>query len=331
MRKITDFYRIVVVVLFAVLPLCLMGRSVRGDLNRDGCYDVSDVTKLITYALNQDWPTGDLPACDLNYDKMVDVTDVTYLIRMVLNGEVPPPPEMTIPEGSVTYTVGGVSFQMVPVEGGTFTMGGYSQNTTPRHEVTVSGFSIGLTEVTVGLWKAVMGSFHREMLDDDQPAGGVNWDECQEFISKLNEMTGLNFKLPTEAQWEFAARGGNLSQSYTFAGSNDLDEVAWYQATMPMPGGGYYFVPCVGTKMPNELGLYDMCGSVREHCQDSWRSNYETDEPQMDPLYENPLGNSYVARGGCCSSLQADCAVYSRWQLDHDSGPSVDVGLRLAM
>ena len=192
---------------------------------------------------------------------------------------------------SLEFTVDGVSFKMIKVEGGTFQMGsenGYDSEK-PVHSVTLSGYYIGETEVTRELWKAVMGSNPSEFEGDNLPVEKVSWDDCQEFISKLNQKTGRRFALPTEAQWEFASRGGNKSQGYEYSGSNNIDDVAWYldnssEQTHP-----------VGTKMSNELGLYDMSGNVFEWCAD-WYGSYSSSS-QTDPV--GPSTGSYrVLRGG---------------------------------
>lgn len=175
-----------------------------------------------------------------------------------------------------TFQVGGVSFDMVWVEGGTFRMGATSEQGSdawggekPVHSVTLSGYYIGKTEVTQALWKAVMGSNPSEFKGDNLPVEQVSWDDCQEFIRKLNSLTGQHFRLPTEAEWEFACRGGNNSCGYKYSGSNDIDNVAWY-----FDNSGHKTHP-VGTKAQNELGIYDMSGNVWEWCSD-WYGNYSS-------------------------------------------------------
>ena len=140
---------------------------------------------------------------------------------------------------------------------------------------------------------------------DNLPVTNISWDDCQTFVSKLSEMTGLHFRLPTEAEWEYAARGGQRSQGYTYAGSNEIDEVAWYPSNCKKP-------QAVGKKKPNELGIYDMSGNVYEFCQD-WYGPYPT-EPQTDPLGPTTSSTGYrIARGGCWQAqYNGDDASYCR-------------------
>lgn len=187
-------------------------------------------------------------------------------------------------EDTKEFAANGVSFKMVKVTGGTFLMGtteeqgSDSYNERPVHSVTLSEYWMGETEVTQELWTAVMGSNPSSFTGDNQrPVELVSWDNCQLFISKLNKLTGLSFRLPTEAEWEYAARGGNASQGYLFNGSNTIDEVAWNYANSGSLGFNdpNYGTHAVGTKAPNELGLYDMSGNVYEWCQD-WYGNYSS-------------------------------------------------------
>ena len=226
------------------------------------------------------------------------------------------------------FTVNGVSFEMVRVEGGTFRMGATSEqgsdvwdNEKPVHSVTLSGYYIGKTEVTQALWKAVMGSNPSRFKGDYLPVENVSWYDCQEFIRKLNSMTGQNFRLPTEAEWEFACRGGNNSRGYKYSGSNNLGSVAWYDGN-----SGNKTHP-VGTKAPNELGIYDMSGNVWEWCAD-WYGDYSSGA-QTNPT--GPYGGSNrVYRGGSwnydvgrCRSSNRD--FYYPWIRD------IILGLRLAL
>ena len=222
-------------------------------------------------------------------------------------------------------SVGGVTFKMMPVEGGTFMMGntweqapGYGDGDYAYtvHEVTLSSYSIGQTEVTQELWTAVMGnnpSEHNEWQNFINPQGPVEnmtWDECMEFIARLNEMTGLHFRLPTEAEWEFAARGGNRSMVYRYSGSRYLNEVGWYEDNANhWQGGGVYGPQTVALLLPNELGLFDMSGNVRELCQD-WYGPY-SDEPQTNPTGPE-TGDKRVTRGGSFADQSGDCCCASR-------------------
>ena len=191
-----------------------------------------------------------------------------------------------------TFTVKGVSFTMIAVEGGSYTMGCTSEqgsdcsgNEKPAHREYVSDFMIGETEVTQELWQAVMGSKPSRFIGDMQrPVENVSWGECQTFISKLNQLTGGNFRLPTEAEWEYAARGGNKSRGYKYSGSNNVGTVAWYNDNSGRT------THRVKTKQPNELGIYDMSGNVWEWCQDRWCDDYNS--PRNS--------GSSVLRGGSC-------------------------------
>ena len=179
---------------------------------------------------------------------------------------------------------------IVYVSGGTFIMGGDdSSDQMPTHSVTLSSYYICKYEVTQALWRAVMGSNPSNFKGNNLPVENVSWYDCQTFIKRLNSYTGRNFRLPTEAEWEFAARGGNYSRHYKYSGSNHIDDVAWYidnSNKRPHP---------VGTKQANELGLYDMSGNVGEWCSD-WDGSYSS-YSQTNPTGPNS-GSSRVNRGG---------------------------------
>ena len=169
----------------------------------------------------------------------------------------------------VRFTVRGESFELGRVEGGTFRMGATSEQEAddwdrekPVHSVTLSSYYIGKTEVTLELWEAVMGLNPNFFEGTNLPVESVSWNYCQTFVTKLNELTGKNFRLPTEAEWEFACRGGNNSRGYKYSGSNYIDNVAWYDGNS---GGETH---PVATKSSNELGIYDMSGNVWEWCSD---------------------------------------------------------------
>ena len=227
-----------------------------------------------------------------------------------------------------TLTVNGIKYNMVWVEGGTFRMGATSEqdgdaydNEKPVHSVTLSGYYIGKTEVTQALWKAVMGSNPSEFNGDNLPVENVSWDDCQEFIRELNALTGQNFRLPTEAEWEFACRGGNNSRGYKYSGSNYIDNVAWYT-----DNSGDKTHP-VATKSPNELGIYDMSGNVREWCSD-WYGNYSSGA-QTNPKGSDE-GEFRVLRGGGWSSLAMFCRSSRRSNYIPDLF-DYNLGLRLSL
>ena len=218
---------------------------------------------------------------------------------------------------NIVFVVNGVTFEMVYVQGGTFTMGctpeqggsytieqgkvyiqdGFTishdciDDEIPKHNVIMSDFYIGKFEVTQLLWYAVMGKNISYWKGDNLPVENVSWVDCQEFISGLNNLTGLKFSLPTEAQWEYAARGGNQSKHYKYSGSNNIHEVSHSEKI--------FRTYEVGSKHPNELGIYDMSGNVWEWCSDWYDKKYYSNSPS-----ENPSGPSNgfkrVLRGGNC-------------------------------
>ena len=218
-------------------------------------------------------------------------------------------------------TVSGVTFKMINVVGGTFFMGSsYEQ---PIHSVTLTNYSIGETEVTQQLWQVVMGSNPSAYKGDQRPVEFVSWNDCQTFITKLNSLTGRNFRLPTEAEWEFAARGGNLSKGYEYSGSNTIGDVAWYTNN----AGTNNRHQNVKTKAPNELGIYDMSGNVWEWCQD-WYGSYSSGS-QTDPTGPTS-GSRRVYRGGSWSYEATCCRVAYRNYNTPSYTASVN-GFRLAL
>jgi formylglycine-generating enzyme required for sulfatase activity len=201
--------------------------------------------------------------------------------------------------------------EMVRVEGGTFTMGctseqggdcyGYEK---PAHQVTVSGFQMGKYEVTQAQWRAVMGSNPSHFSGcDDCPVENVSWNDAQAYISKLNQQTGKKYRLPTEAEWEYAARGGNKSKGYKYAGGTDIGSVAWYSSNSSSK------THAVGQKQANELGIYDMSGNVWEWCED-WHGDYSS-SPQTNPKGPQS-GSNRVLRGGSWDDLAEFCRVSDR-------------------
>ena len=225
-------------------------------------------------------------------------------------------------------TVNGISYEFALVEAGTFTMGATPEmkNVTsyekPAHQVTLThNYYMGKTEVTQALWTAVMGENPSDFEGDNNPVNNVSWTECQEFIAKLNAATGKNFRLPTEAEWEFAAQGGNKSQHYQYSGSNDLKEVAWYSITSRDATHE------VATKQANELGLYDMCGNVLEWCSDKFEEYSEA--AQTDPTGPDE-GTDYVCRGGCYHYKADNCRTFNRDYFNLEDRYA-SVGFRLAI
>lgn len=220
-----------------------------------------------------------------------------------------------------TFTANGVSFKMIAVKGGIMTMG-----CTPEQEgecypdegvanqKNISSFMIGETEVTQELWNAVMGNNPSKFKGDLQrPVERVPWEKCQEFINKLNSITGKNFRLPSEEEWEYAARGGQSSKSYKYCGSNNVEEIAWWKNN-----SGTKTHP-VKTKKPNELGIYDMSGNVYEWCND-----YYSDAKGVIKF------DSHVLRGGCWSATKRNLRVSYRY-FAPTNNPSERTGFRLAL
>ena len=230
--------------------------------------------------------------------------------------------------GNQTLTVNGVRFTMVAVKGGTFTMGATYDDAEvdaevdeePAHKVTLSDYYIGQTEVTQALWEAVMGSNPSNHKGDNLPVENVSWDDCQVFIQNLNQLTGKQFRLPTEAEWEYAARGGRKSRGYKYAGGNDIGSVAWCDGN-----SGNETHP-VGTKQANELGVYDMSGNVWEWCSDRY-GDYQSSS-QSDPQGPSS-GSRRVFRGGSCYDSAGYCRVSSRYG-DTPDYRYIILGLRLS-
>ena len=229
-------------------------------------------------------------------------------------------------ETPIEISVGKETFKMIKVKGGVFTMGATSEQGDeasalefPPHRVLLDDYYIGETVVTQGLWKAVMGNNPSYRKGDGLPVEEVLWNDAQEFVKRLNHETGRTFRLPTEAEWEYAARGGKKSKGYKYSGSDNVDEVAWYDANSnlkPHPLKG---------KNPNELALYDMSGNVWEWCQD-WFGEY-SGEAQSNPLGSSK-GECRVYRGGSWLYFAKGCRVSSRY-FSTPANHSFDLGFRL--
>ena len=217
---------------------------------------------------------------------------------------------------------------MVYVEGGTFTMGATSEqygvaeiDEKPPHEVYLSSFHIGRFEVTQEEWETVMGSNPSYHKGAKHPVENVCWNDCQVFISKLNAMTGMTFRLPTEAEWEYAARGGRLSEGNRFSGGKDVELLAWYHENsnnMTHP---------VGKKSHNELDLYDMSGNVHEWCNDGY-NQYHSEKETNPTRAQSSLGR--VIRGGSFYNGVRHCRVsYRNYCVPNDR--NINIGMRLAI
>ena len=225
-------------------------------------------------------------------------------------------------------TAFGMSLQMVFVEGGTFQMGATSEQGSaaesaekPAHDVTLDGFYIGAYEVTQAQWKAVMGSNPSYCVGDDLPVEKVSWYDAVSFCEKLSQMTGKKYRLPTEAEWEYAARGGQQAAGTKYAGSNSIGDVAWCTNNS---GGKTH---PVGQKQPNALGLYDMSGNVWEWCSDWYDSDYYSSSPSVNP--QGPSGGARrVHRGGSWYSDARYCRVSHRDYFTPDR-QGEDVGFRV--
>ena len=284
---------------------------------------------------------GNAPMTRIDNDRTIVAEAVDYKTEVA-----PSKPESPKLE-SFTETVNGVSFKMIAVEGGTFKMGAQSKDPNkpnydkdafddefPVHDVTLDSFYMAEFVVTEDLWEAVMnknakesGGFLNRLFGSNKtpkvgyPKTNISWYDCQEFVKRLNELTGKTFRLPTEAEWEYAARGGNKSKGYKYSGSNTIGDVAWYtsnSSAMTHP---------VGTKSPNELGLYDMTGNVWEWCSDWYGEEYYSSSPSNNPTGPTS-GSIRVCRGGSWGNDAQSCRVSYRNYGSPDSRYS-DLGFRL--
>ena len=295
---------------------CYLGRQ--GDFNNDRQVNITDITRLIEcLIMNNNCDLDTRLRVDLNGNNALDITDVVMMVNKVIDNE----PEVLI------FMVDNFTFKMVRVQGGTFEMGGFDDQAygdeLPVHEVTLDDFYICETEVTNGQWEAVMGD------DEEQghgitynPATGMTWGACQSYINELNWLFQHGtFRLPTEAEWEYAARGGNKSHQYKYSGSDNYDDVAWCE----LNSGD--LLHRVATKQPNELGLYDMSGNVWEWCQD-WYGPYDA-ASSVNPTGPE-TGTERVVRGGCTRGHVRFCRVTYRMCYEPRTY-IIDLGFRVAM
>ena len=338
--------------LLLAIPLEAGATSLKGDADGNGRVSIADVTVLIDYLLTGDATTVNLENAEVSGDGSVTINDVTKLIDYLLSGSWEPYVSQT-----ETFTVRGVTFTIVIVEGGTFMMGSNEDepnppvetpNEYPVHEVTLSSYGIGQTEVTQELWEAVM-SWHPDTTNEDfeanyihpsyfsskngypddlqRPVENVSTRKIDLFLGNLEVLTGREFRLPTDAEWEFAARGGNQSKGYKYSGSNDLDEVAWWGCNFN--GNSGHCTNPVATKAPNELGIYDMSGNVWECTADRTWYEYPS-EPETNPSYPIVTGSGHAARGGCWAHRAWDCRVSRRFWFPVPYSSETH-GLRLAL
>ena len=239
----------------------------------------------------------------------------------------------------ISFEVQGTPFTMVRVDGGSFIMGATKEqgkaafkDEKPAHQVTLSTFYIGETAVTQELWETVMGSNPSKYAGYDKPVEKVSWEDCQEFLKKLNEKTGKHFRLPTEAEWEFAARGGTKSKGYKYSGSNKIKDVAWISVNTWLDkhkeeGTSGLGTRDVMTKQPNELGIYDMSGNIWELCQD-WYGEYDGNA-QTNPKGAS-TGKKKVRRGGSWFNDARGARVSMRAEAEPNKRDEC-FGLRLAL
>lgn len=295
-------------------------RNLRGDVNQDGIVNIGDITDLIDYIFIVG---GSEKRYDINDDGKVSIEDVSALIDLILTGQTQ--------QDDGYYVVNGVEFNMIYVLGGSYMMGakitepGSRIFEKPQHQVILSDFKIGETEVTQELWQAVMGNNPSHFRGNLQlPVEHVTWYDCQEFITKLNKLTGKKFRFPTEAEWEYAARGGDtwFIDYYYFSGSNTCSDVAWYsdnseECTHP-----------VKQLLPNAIGIYDMTGNVCEWTQD-WYASYTDDEYQVDPIGPE-TGTLKVYRLGSWYNSAIENRISYRYMREPDYKVNY-IGLRLAL
>ncbi len=319
-----------------ILTLNYTLRSTPGDVNQDGEANIADINAIIDVILGGDHDGTVFQLCDVNNDSEVNIADINTDIDVILNPE-------KYRLDVETFVANGVEFNMVYVEGGTFTMGNNDDGNDatygyPAHEVTVFCYQMGETEVTQELWEAVMGYNPSHFSKENgyveaarYPVENVSWNECQEFVKRLNEQTGKNFRLPTEAEWEFAARGGNRSTGdlaiygggwyyYIWQDENEHWPETWEMEYHPKKVG----------YCKNELGLCDMAGNVSEWCHD--RYSLYANHKQTNPI--GPLSGEYrVVRGSEFNTIDykgIECAAVLRGGWEQHSKAD-NTGLRLVL
>ena len=313
MTRISITCRLLLVAAILMMPLIASAYYVPCfDPDQSGKSDIADVSAVINCLLGHG-DEGVNP--DVDCDGRVSLSDVNLMIDYLFYPErYDYPrygvvyPEFDIPENAEIFSVNGVSFAMVPID------------TIDEQGNLVHKFSLGLTEVTAELWEAVTG--FRPSIGIPYPRWPVSiitWYDACEFIDSLNMLTGREFRLPSTAEWEYAARGGLLFHQYDYAGSDDCNEVCWYNNNL-LPNW-YYYGCAVGLKKPNELGLYDMSGNVSEWCSDYM--GYPGGMPYLDLI--NVVG-------GCWGNHDYECTISSSIRAGFiPEESSIFVGMRLAL
>ena len=301
-----------------------------GDVNHDGAVNSADITVLYNFLLNGD--DTFLATSDVNGDGSITSADITSVYNILLNGSQQQPEH-------IDFTVNGVTFRMIYVKGGSFTMGNDEiASESPAHNVTITDFYMAETECTQALWKALYPDYaYFAEQGDQKPCNGQWYSEILQFVDALNDYlhangalaSNKNFMLPTEAQWEWAARGGVKSEGYSYAGSNNINDVAWYSLNSD------YVVHDVKQKSPNELGLYDMSGNAFEATTDNFSMNYSwATEGEVDPT-GSPTASAYglTRRGGSCTQGATRCTVTKRDfnDIEMNGGASEDMSFRLIL
>ena len=316
MIRASILYRLLLVAAMLMTPLLASAYYYvpQFDPDQNGVSDINDVTSVIDCLLRHGTTEG--VNADVNLSGKVDIADVTLMIAFLLHPErFQDPrfytivyPECIIPENAEVFSVNGVSFAMVPID------------TIDEQGNLVYDFSLGLTEVTVELWETVMGSKPHILFPTLRwPVVYITWFEACEFIDRLNNLTGREFRLPYSYEWEFAARGGLLYHQYNYAGSDDCDEVCWCADNLPENWA--YYGCAVGIKEPNELGLYDLCGNVSEWCCDYL--GYYDGMPYLDLI--NTVGGSWIFNGYECIISQSVKDAFI------PESTYLDIGMRLAL
>tara|TARA_R110002096_G_scaffold188555_6_gene368514 strand:+ start:865 stop:1689 length:825 start_codon:yes stop_codon:yes gene_type:complete len=263
---------------------------------------------------------------------LMSKVSLTLSLCLIVIGSVVAEDERTEIRSLSAESISRLMDEMIWVEGGSFSMGSNSEKASsaekPEHRVTVDGFRMGKFEVSQELFEEVMGWNNSYFPGKGRPVNNISWMNIQLFIERLNSMTGKHFRLPTEAEWEYAAKGGQLSKGYQYSGSDTIDEVAWYA------GNAERRVHPSGGKKPNELGLHDMTGNLWEFCHDDADMRPYPDRAKTNPLvgsFDKPFPSvAKITRGGGYEFDEDESLVYRR----DGATPNVrmpDIGFRLVM